>query len=237
MPTLSLPTTSQGQYVLYPSGGAFNKLRRSKEQEYLNKLIDNSIDKYYNSSNRKKYIITNILTRIPGGLRAWDKTRDCSYLLDEDEAVRRVAQKIRDIKKNRVSATTLRPPSPVSSTATKCRTSLKPIVSVDNVCVTKKKNASKGFEPPKTTTDASKKRRRVMDQNSESTSLTRCPPASSRDITPTTVKDELIITLRSEIVRLRTVILGQEMELRALRSLEGIPMLETLRKTDEDVLV
>ena len=52
------------------------------------------------------------------------------------------------------------------------------------------------------------------------------------DITPDHIKDELIVTLRSEILRLRQVVRDQGMELQALRTLKGNPSLTGLPGTD-----
>jgi len=194
----------EGHYVLYPSGGAFNKKRQSKENEHLNCLLAKNITAYSKSKNRRDFIVSNILSQLPGGLYVWDKEKNHARLLDEEEAYNRLTQRIRDMKK------TLRPlpPREVSK-----RKAPKTKIAQDHLLQQKAKmqRMEKTEGPP--------------------LASPRQSPARG-DITPDHVKDELIVALRSEILRLRQVVRDQGMELQALRTLKGNPSLTGLPGTD-----
>lgn len=217
----------RGHFVLYPCGGAFNKLRATQESRYLHELLDNNIEGYYDAENRRLFIINNILSKIPGGLRAWDKTEKLSVQLDEEDAYRRVAQKIRDMKKNHPNLKdTSPPPDPPTRRAAK-RKSFK----VDSVLqsetqtqVKKTKVVRKVASKPASKPVAKLAPRPKSSFSAPSDTVPRKSPM--RDITPDQVKDELIVTLREEIDRLRGLVRDQDMELHALRMLKGSPMVD-----------
>lgn len=214
----------RGHYVLYPSGGTWNKLRATPEARFLNELLVKNMQDYYNARNRRLFIINNILRLIPGGLRAWDKQKNQSFLLDEEEAYRRVAQKIRDMKKSRPDITVPQnaPPAPAPAPAAAVPTRRLP-----------KRKATKVPEAAPAEPEPAPKKSKVLRKlapkpapRSEApvhrptiTDARRQSPM--RDITPDQVKDELISSLRTEITRLRTLVRNQDMELHALRTLQG----------------
>lgn len=185
----------EGRYVFYPSGGAFNKKRQSKENEHLNRLLVQNMTAYSKSKNRRDFIISKILSQLPGGLYAWDKEKNRARLLDEDEASTRLTQRIRDMKK------TFRPTLPLPPREVSKRKAPKTKIAQDH---------QTEVPPP---------------------AFPRQSPARG-DITPDHIKDELIVTLRSEILRLRQVVRDQGMELQALRTLKGNPSLTGLPGTD-----
>ena len=226
----------KGHFVLYPSGGAFNKLRSSDESRYLHKLLDSNIQGYYSARSRRLYIIDNILSKIPGGLRVWDKSLKRSVLLEKEDAYRRVAQKIRDMKKYRPGVTKIAtppPPPPTRRAAKRKPSKVESTVESEPQPQPKKpKVVRKAVSKPAPKPAARAALRQLA--------LRPKPPPSApsvesgtrkspmRDITPDMVKDELIVTLREEINRLRVLVRNQDIELHALRMLKGNSMLDGL---------
>jgi hypothetical protein len=98
-----------GQVILYPAGGAFNKLR--SKQTYLECLIDANWLRYSMSSpqGKREYIRVNILDRIKESGRVLQVFRgkhpENGTLVSpsDDEAMERVSQKLRDMKKRKAS--------------------------------------------------------------------------------------------------------------------------------------
>ena len=222
----------RGHCVLYPSGGAFNKLRSTAESRYLHKLLDDNIEGYYRAENRRLYIIDNILSEIPGGLRVWDKGLKRSVLLEKEDAYRRVAQKIRDMKKYRpdVDNVSPSPPPPTRRAAKRKPSKVESTVEAEPQPQPKKpkvvrKVASK--PSPKLAARTVPRQLALRPKPPSSAPSTESGPRQSpmRDITPDQVKDELIVTLREEIDRLRVLVRNQDMELQALRMLKGNPVL------------
>jgi hypothetical protein len=96
-----------GHVILYPAGGAFNKLR--SRQTYLECLIDANWLSYAMSSTQGKrdYIRVNILDRITESGRVLKVFRgkhpENGSLASpsDDEAMERISQKLRDMKKRK----------------------------------------------------------------------------------------------------------------------------------------
>jgi len=89
------------EHVLYPGGGNFNKLR--KKQVFLNTLLEDSVDGYIQSNSKRHFVKEEILAKIPGGLKVHSKERGHIYEPSDTEAFDRISQKLRDIKKKRLS--------------------------------------------------------------------------------------------------------------------------------------
>jgi hypothetical protein len=97
------------QVILYPAGGAFNKLR--SRQTYLECLIDANWLSYSMSSPQEKrdYVRENILDRIEKSGRVLKAFRgkhpENGTLISpsDDEAMERISQKLRDMKKRKAS--------------------------------------------------------------------------------------------------------------------------------------
>jgi hypothetical protein len=93
--------------ILYPAGGAFNKLR--KKQHYLESILKSHWYGYSQTSTnlKKEYVITNILTPMYNSGRQFKiynpnhrQTGEAEYTIPNvDVAFERMAQKLRDMKK------------------------------------------------------------------------------------------------------------------------------------------
>lgn len=91
--------------ILYPAGGAFNKLR--PQQSFLECLLDENWKAYTTAAphDKKVYVREHILARIHASGRVLKifkgKHPDRGCLIEpmEDEALDRIAQKLRDTKK------------------------------------------------------------------------------------------------------------------------------------------
>lgn len=201
--------------------------------------MEEKLDGYYRAANRKAFIINHILSQIPGGLRAWNKDNNSSYLLDKEEAYQRIGQKLRDIRKVRLTSTARNVPPPRQATkerkaALALRTQQQVKETENREEETKKRKDEEEKAPPAKKPKLARKpalplssatRTTPPRRQSAVTRQTTVPRQSpSRDITPNVVKDELIATLRSEIVRLRELLKNQDLELQALRMLKGNPL-------------
>ena len=94
-------TEEQTPVVLYPPGGAFNKLRN--EQTFaLKAFLADHIAAYENSDDKKEYVLEHVLGNIPGGLWFWKGNADTGCRVrpvNIDEAYEKISQKLRDVKK------------------------------------------------------------------------------------------------------------------------------------------
>ena len=93
--------------ILYPAGGAFNKLR--KKQQFLESLLKSQWQRYSEASinTKKEFVMTNVLTPIYQSGRQFKiynlnhrDTGEEEYTIPNlDMACERIAQKLRDMKK------------------------------------------------------------------------------------------------------------------------------------------
>jgi len=93
---------NNAHFMLYPAGGAFNELRSRKEYRFLEDLLNQSLLGYIRAVNKREFVVTNILEKIPGGLKLWKgRTPKDGYMvrLSEDDAYDKISQNLRDRKK------------------------------------------------------------------------------------------------------------------------------------------
>lgn len=82
--------TPDDQVILYPAGGCFNRLR--SEQTYLNALLRASFSGWERAENKKNFVITNILNKIPGGVWIYDRETGRPVRPDKKDAENRILQ-------------------------------------------------------------------------------------------------------------------------------------------------
>ena len=97
--------------ILYPAGGAYNKLR--KKQQYLESLLKSHWYEYSQTSTnlKKEFVITNLLAPIYHSGRQFKiynpnyrQTGEAEYTIPNvDIAFERMAQKLRDMKKSQTA--------------------------------------------------------------------------------------------------------------------------------------
>jgi len=92
---------NNAHFTLYPAGGGFNELRSRKEYRFLEDLLNTSLLGYVRAVNKREFVVTNILDKIPGGLKLWKGTPKDGYMvrLSEDDAYDKISQNLRDRKK------------------------------------------------------------------------------------------------------------------------------------------
>lgn len=87
--------TPYDQVILYPAGGCFNRLRA--EQVFLNDLLRSCFVGWEKADNKKKFVISNILNKIPGGIWIYDRETGRAIRPEKKDAENRILQVRRSI--------------------------------------------------------------------------------------------------------------------------------------------
>lgn len=85
------------QVTLYPAGGMFNQLR--KEQIEFKNILVSHFSGYEESNDKREYIYDNLLNRLEVFSWEGDPVNGYAVRQDDDSAYDRIAQKLRDLKK------------------------------------------------------------------------------------------------------------------------------------------